>query len=78
MTKANFFYDLNKNRHFLSNRLCTLLKLVTHLVISELDSRWAEPFEEAALNKLCILLIYQKMADMNINKADCQKFKWKY
>ena len=78
MTKVNSFYDLNKNRHFLLNRLRALLKLVTHLDISELDSRWAEPFEEAALNKMCILFIYPKMADMNINKADCQKFKWKY
>ena len=29
MTNVNSFDNFNKNRHFLLNKLCTLLKLVT-------------------------------------------------
>ena len=46
-TKVNYLND------FVLNRLRTLLKLVTHynMDISKPDSRWAEPFEEAALSR---------------------------
>ena len=56
-TKVNYFDDLNKNMHFLFNRLRILHRLFTHF-INEPDSRSAKSGEDGVFAISCCSFAY--------------------
>ena len=70
MTKVNSFDDLNKNRHFVLNRLQMLHKLhTTYLEINVLDLRQAKSVEYGVFNKhiFCTHYTFIQCCDCKVN-----------